>query len=70
MLMISCDGGEHTDPRYPHVYLGPHNVLKSDRSVYCSARKDASIVLRHADDTPFSLTRLAIVAPENGFTAP
>lgn len=70
MVMISCDGGEQNDPKKPGMYLGPYNILKTDKSVYCSARREANIVLRHADDTPFSLKQVTIVAPEHGFQAP
>lgn len=68
--IISCDGGEHRDPRSPSTYLGPQNLLRHDKSVYCSDRPSSSIVLRHADDTPFCLEKLHIVGPDNGFTAP
>jgi len=68
--IISCDGGEHSDPRHPDTYLGPQNLLKHDKSVYCSERPTSSIVLRHMDDTPFCLEKLHVVGPENGFTAP
>ncbi|KAK4501086.1 hypothetical protein PRZ48_006892 [Zasmidium cellare] len=68
--IISCDGGEHRDPRHPNTYLGSQNVLRHDKSVYCSERQSSSIVLRHADDTPFCLEKLHVVGPEHGFTAP
>ncbi|QIW99023.1 hypothetical protein AMS68_004541 [Peltaster fructicola] len=70
MFLISCDGGQHTDPSSPHIDLGPGNVLKTDKSVYSSDRRSASIIIRHADDTPFTLTQLMVVAPEHGFDAP
>ena len=28
------------------------------------------IVIKHADDTPFSMDTLHIIGPENGFSAP
>lgn len=68
--IISCDGGEHRDPRHPNTYLGSQNLLRHDKSVYCSERSSSSVVLRHADDTPFCLEKLHIVGPEHGFTAP
>jgi hypothetical protein len=68
--IISCDGGEHRDPKHPSTYLGPKNLLRHDKSVYCSDRPSSSIMLRHSDDTPFCLEKLHIVGPENGFTAP
>lgn len=68
--IISCDGGEHRDPRSPTTYLGSQNILRHDKSVYCSDRPTSGIVLRHADDTPFCLEKLHVVGPEHGFTAP
>lgn len=68
--IISNDGGEHVDRKHPEIHLGASNVLKMDKSVYCSERKTASIMMRHADNTPFCLEKLHIVGPEHGFTAP
>lgn len=68
--IISCDGGEQRDPRHPNTYLGSQNLLRHDKSVYCSESPSSSVVLRHADDTPFCLEKLHIVGPEHGFTAP
>ncbi|SMR56869.1 unnamed protein product [Zymoseptoria tritici ST99CH_1E4] len=68
--IISCDGGEHRDPRHPSTYLGAQNLLRHDKSVYCSDRPSSGIVFRHADDTPFCLEKLHIVSPEHGFSAP
>lgn len=68
--IISCDGGEHVDPRHPELYLGARNLLKHDKSVYCSERASSNIIFRHADDTPFCLEKLHIVGPEHGFTSP
>ncbi|TKA76569.1 hypothetical protein B0A55_04056 [Friedmanniomyces simplex] len=68
--IISCDGGEHVDPRHPGLYLGVKNILQHDKSVYCSVRRGCNIILKHADDTPFCLEKLHIVGPEHGFTAP
>ena len=70
MEIISCDGGEHRDPRHPQTYLGSDNLLRHDKSVYCSDRPSSSIVLRHADDSPFCLEKLYVCGPEHGFTAP
>lgn len=70
MEIISCDGGEHTDPRSPEVYLGAKNLLKADKSVYCSERTSAGVLLRHLDNTPFCLEKVHVVGPEHGFTAP
>nr|POE78463.1 hypothetical protein CFP56_60695 [Quercus suber] len=70
MELLSCDGGEHVDDRYPQAYLGAKNVLRHDKSVYCSERSHTNLVLTHADQTAFCLEKLHIVGPEHGFTAP
>lgn len=70
MEIVSCDGGEHRDPRHPQIYLGSHNLLRHDKSVYCSDRPSTGVVLRHADDSPFCLEKLYVCGPEHGFTAP
>lgn len=70
LALVSCDGGEHVDARHPETSLGPENLLRHDKSVYCSERPQSNIVLKHADDTPFCLEKLHIVGPEIGFTAP
>lgn len=70
MELVSCDGGEHQDPRHPNTYLGPRNLLLHDKSVYCSENSAINVVLRHADDTPFALDMLYILGPTDGFTAP
>jgi len=70
MQIVTCDGGEHRDTRNPEIRLSPENVLKLDKSVYCSVRKSASFVMKHEDGTIFCLEKLHIVAPEHGFTAP
>nr|POE56530.1 hypothetical protein CFP56_33502 [Quercus suber] len=70
MELLSCDGGEHVDDRYPQAYLGAKNVLKHDKSVYCSERSHTNLILTHADHTAVCLEKLHIVGPEHGFTAP
>jgi hypothetical protein len=70
MEIVSNDGGEHQDPRNPGIFLGADNMLKRDRSVFCSERSSVGIVLRHEDETSFCLEKLHIVGPENGFSAP
>nr|OQO19326.1 hypothetical protein B0A51_11750 [Rachicladosporium sp. CCFEE 5018] len=70
MQIVSNDGGEHVDPNSPGIYLGQENLLKGDRSVYCSERSSVGVTLRQADGGIFSLEKLYIVGPEHGFTAP
>lgn len=69
MELVSCDGGEHKDPRST-VDLGPENILRHDKSVYCSERPCVNVVMRHADDTAFCLEKLHVIAPEKDFTSP
>lgn len=64
----SCDGEIHDDRG--RIYYGPENILQHDQSVYCTKSSRCNIVLRHHDSSPFTLERLYIIAPENGFTAP
>ena len=68
--LVSCDGGELVDPRNPEMSLGPDNLLRHDKSVYCSERPFCNIALRHTDGTPFCLEKLHIIGPEDGFLAP
>ena len=68
--IISNDGGERKDPGNPGIFLGADNMLKMDKSVFCSERTSASILLRHADETAFCVERLHIAGPEHGFSAP
>ncbi|KAI5249381.1 hypothetical protein E4T43_00704 [Aureobasidium subglaciale] len=65
----SCDGEVHNEER-SDIDFGPENILKHDKSVYCSRASKCNIVLRHHDDSTFCLEKLYIIAPENGFTAP
>lgn len=46
------------------------NLLRNDRSVFCSAHSTCELVLTHHDDAPFTLEKLCIVAPDRGFSAP
>ena len=68
--IVSYDGREQSDPHHPHISLGPENILRHDRSVYCSSRPTCNIVLKHQDDTPFCLEKIHIIGPENGFRTP
>jgi hypothetical protein len=69
MEVVSCDGGEYkrvsTYGLYPVT-----NVLKNDKSVYCSDRPDCNLLLQHIADMPFTLEKVVIRAPDRGFTAP
>lgn len=70
MEIESCDGGLHADAARHGRDYWPDNVLRNDRSVYCTDRSNCNIVMRHQGTTAFCLTKLVIKAPERGFTAP
>jgi hypothetical protein len=69
MEIVSYDGGE-----YPHRISGGRypieNVLKKDKSVYCSERSRCNILLKHIGEAPFTLEKVVIRAPDRGYTAP
>lgn len=70
MEIVSCDGGLHTEAaRHGREYL-PENVLRNDKSVYCTDDNKCNLILRHMGETTFCLKKLVIKAPERGFTAP
>lgn len=64
----SCDGGVHQGRA--SVFHGPANILKHDQSVYSSKTPHCNIILRHHDETAFTLEKLVIIAPGKGFNAP
>ena len=66
MEIVSCDGGVH--PTGSNHY--PENILRNDKSVYCTQSNECNIILRHQGETTFSLKRLIIKGPEKGFTSP
>ena len=66
MEIVSCDGEVHTHG--PEHF--PDNILRNDRSVYCTQGSKCNIILRHQGETAFCLKKLIIKAPESGFTAP
>jgi hypothetical protein len=69
--IISCDGGQHPQPRMsrPMAYR-VENVLKDDKSVYCSESHECNILFRHQAEALFHLNSLVLQAPEQGYTAP
>lgn len=69
MEIVSCDGGLHAESRHGRQYW-PENVLRNDKSVYCTDSSKCNIIMRHQGETTFSLKKLVIKAPERGFTAP
>lgn len=69
MEIVSCDGGLHADSRHGREYW-PENVLRNDKSVYCTDSSKCNIIMRHQGGTTFCLKKLVIKAPDRGFTAP
>ncbi|OCL14771.1 hypothetical protein AOQ84DRAFT_280359 [Glonium stellatum] len=69
MEMVSCDGGEYSEDPALALYR-PENVLKNDKSVYCTKSSRCNILLKHQGETTFCLEKIVIKAPERGFTAP
>lgn len=72
MEIVSCDGGLlHTVEvaQTGRDYL-PDNVLRNDRSVYCTNANRCNIILRHREETTFTLSKIIVKAPATGFTAP
>lgn len=71
MEIVSCDGGHFPGHAGQHVrHYWPENVLRNDKSVYCTEGNRCNIVLRHQGETTFCLKKLVIKAPERGFDAP
>lgn len=69
MEIVSCDGGEYD--KHSSFGLYPiQNVLKNDKSVYCSERSRCNLLLKHIGEMPFTLEKVVIKAPDRGFTAP
>lgn len=70
MEIVSCDGGLHEPSARESREYPPENVLRNDKSVYCTQSNKCNLILRHMGETPFELKKLVIKAPERGFTAP
>lgn len=70
MEIVSCDGGLHADAARHGREYWPDNVLRNDKSVYCTDSSKCNIIMRHQGETSFCLKKLVIKAPERGFTAP
>ncbi|KAF2128294.1 hypothetical protein P153DRAFT_292698 [Dothidotthia symphoricarpi CBS 119687] len=69
MDILSCDGGEYRKDNPSGLY-NVQNVLKNDKSVYCSESASCNILLKHIGEAPFALDKIVIRAPDRGFTAP
>ncbi|KAL9093283.1 MAG: hypothetical protein Q9165_004024 [Trypethelium subeluteriae] len=69
MEIASCDGGHYAEERDSTQYR-PENVLRKNKRVYCTKRSTCDMVLRHQGETPFSVEKILIKAPDRHFTAP
>ncbi|KAF2854350.1 hypothetical protein T440DRAFT_552216 [Plenodomus tracheiphilus IPT5] len=69
MEIFSCDGGEHRRDNSPGLYR-VQNVLRNDKSVYCSERSQCNLLLKHMGEASFALEKVVIRAPDRGFNAP
>lgn len=69
MEIVSCDGGEHRKDNSPGLYR-VQNVLRNDKSVYCSERSQCNLLLKHMGEASFALEKVVIRAPDRGFNAP
>ena len=75
MEIVSCDGGQY-HPRDPRSFAGnlesyrAENVLKEDKSVYCTKSSSCNMMLRQKGEALFHLESLVIAAPRRGYTAP
>lgn len=69
MEVVSCDGGQIKRDNPMKIY-NVENVLKNDKSVYCSETSTCNLLLRHIEDAPFALEKVVIRAPDRGFTSP
>ena len=68
MEMVSCDTGRNVEAGRADSW--PSNMLRDDQSVYCTNSGSCNILLRHHKGMPFSLRKVVIKAPEDGFEAP
>lgn len=69
MEVVSCDGGQIMRDNPMRIY-DVENVLKNDKSVYCSESSKCNLLLKHIGDAPFALEKIVIRAPDRGFTSP
>ncbi|KAF2474113.1 uncharacterized protein BDR25DRAFT_255746 [Lindgomyces ingoldianus] len=69
MEVVSCDGGEYKKSNSDGLYK-IQNVLKNDKSVYCSESSRCNLLLKHMGEMHFALEKVVIRTPDRGFTAP
>ena len=66
--IVSCDGGEYSEPNGGSSR--PQHALLDDASVYCTKSNHCNMLLKHVGGMPFSLTKVTIKAPDDGYDAP
>jgi hypothetical protein len=64
--IVSCDGGQYDQ----QLKYRAENVLRNDKSVYCSNSSTCNFLFRHQAETSFNLDALVIKGPESGYTSP
>ena len=70
MEIEACDGGILPTLSMHGQRYAVENVLRNNKSVYCTHQSQCNLILRHKGEATFSLTKLVIKSPEAGFTAP
>lgn len=70
MEIEHCDGGVIPALSMHNQLYAPNNVLRNNRSVYCTHHTQCNLILAHLGQTSFTLTKMVIKAPASGFTAP
>ena len=70
MRILSCDGGYHSDNINEGQSYQDDNILRNDKSVYCTSKNRCNIVLGHQGETPFTVSKIVIKAPPRRFTSP
>lgn len=71
MGILLCDGGYITESgRSKTLYYTPQNILRNDKSVYCTQAGECNIIFCHMGNQPFSLKKVVLKAPKSGFDAP
>ena len=66
MMISYFDGGIHRDEKQ----YSQDNILKNDKSVYCSRKSRVNLMLSHWGEVPFTCTKIIIKTPDTGFSAP
>ncbi|KAF4827713.1 hypothetical protein CGCTS75_v007993 [Colletotrichum tropicale] len=66
MEILSCDGGLFENGS-SYAY---DNILRDDKTVYCTQSNRCNIILKHQGATPFSLKELVIKAPALNYSSP